>query len=93
MGLDDLLGSGGGGDDEGGYGAQLEGDEGAVFEGEGVEGVVRGEAELVEVADDGEFSWARWEVLVVPFGVGFEKEEEEGEWEEEEEEEGGLRIH
>ncbi|PKA48830.1 hypothetical protein AXF42_Ash021508 [Apostasia shenzhenica] len=54
VGLHDLLSSVGRGDDNGGGGAELEKDDGAVSFREGVEGAVRELTDLEKVAQDGE---------------------------------------
>ena len=78
VGFEDELGGGDGGGDDDGGGAEAEVDEGAVFLGEGVEGVVGEGADKVEVSDNRPWLWAWREVefaAAVEVEVGGEEEE------------------
>lgn len=79
MGFKEEAGSGDGGTDDTGERAELELHDGAVTEGEGVDGAVREGTDEVEVADDWPGFGARGEIEVAMTAGGFDEEENGGE--------------
>ena len=64
MGLHDLTSRVGGGGHEGGDLAEVEEHQGPMAASQGLECAVREATNLVEVAEDGEPGWGRWEMEV-----------------------------
>lgn len=78
VGLENLFGEGRGADEDGGGGAEAEAEDGAAVEfGEEGDVAVRERGQEVEVADEGEGAWARWEAVVGRRFLGVLTEEQE----------------